>query len=59
MGFDPLIFDVGGGSLDSANFTEVSNALDFNNDGLLDTVYMPNASTGLLVYLDIILSKLC
>ena len=23
-----------------------------NNDGLLDTVYMPNASTGLLVYLD-------
>ena len=28
----------------------MSNALDINMDGTLDTVYMPNSNTGLLIF---------
>ena len=47
---DPLVIDFNGGSLDDSNFTSLANALDVNMDGTLDTVYMPNSNTGLLIY---------
>ena len=47
---DPLVIDFNGGSLDDSNFTSLANALDINMDGTLDTVYMPNSNTGLLIY---------
>ena len=47
---DPLVIDFNGGSLDDLNFTSLANALDVNMDGTLDTVYMPNSNTGLLIY---------
>ena len=47
---DPLVIDFNGGSLDDSNFTSLPNALDINMDGTLDTVYMPNSNTGLLIF---------
>ena len=47
---DPLVIDFNGDPLDDTNFTSVSNSIDINMDGTLDTVYMPTSNTGLLIY---------